>query len=69
MSEYTVYTQQTANGESDAMFARRVPLAMAFVRDQDWERPMRAMDALKSGTAFRSLVKPFTGAEVCDEEQ
>lgn len=41
---------------------------MAFVRDQDWERPMRAEDALKHGTAFRSLVKPFVGAEVCDEK-
>lgn len=37
--------------------------AMAFVRMQDWERPLKAGEALSRGTAFSSLVKPFTGKE------
>ena len=56
-------------GGGDSVFCAEVPLAMAYVRDQRWEKPMRAMDALKNGTAFHSLVKPFLGAEVCDEKQ
>ena len=70
MSEYTAYAPKRACSDAgDNVFARRVPLAMAYVRDQDWERPLRARDALNCGTAFRSLVMPFTGAEVDDEKQ
>ena len=42
---------------------KRVPYAMAFVRMQDWERPLNADEALHRGTAFSSLIKPFTGKE------
>jgi len=65
MSEYTVFDSGARGGVPGG----RVPLAMAYVRDQDWERPLRARDALNCGTAFRSLVMPFTGAEVDDEKQ
>lgn len=64
MNDYTVYTPESARSAA----SDNAPLAMAFVRDQNWERPMSARDALNHGTAFRSLVKPFRGAEVCDEE-
>ncbi len=49
----------------DSVFNRNIPLAMAYVRDQSWEQTMNAYDALKHGTAFSSLVKPFLGEEVC----
>jgi len=39
-------------------------LAMAYVRIQEWEEPRSAMDALKNGTAFRSLTMPFWAMEV-----
>ena len=39
------------------------PYAMAFVRMQDWERPLNAGEALRRGTAFACLIKPFTGKE------
>jgi len=69
MSEYTAYAPKRACSDAgDNVFARRVPLAMAYVRDQDWERPMRAHDALNHGTAFRSLVMPFVGREVRNEQ-
>lgn len=68
MNDYSVFVPKDRCGENDSVFSKSAPLAMAFVRDQDWERPMRAEDALKHGTAFRSLVKPFVGAEVCDEK-
>ena len=68
MNDYSVFMPKDACRENDAVFGKNVPLAMAYVRDQDWEKPMRAMDALKNGTAFGSLVKPFLGAEVCDEK-
>jgi len=39
----------------------RIPYAMAYVRVQTWEKTMCAEEALNSGTAFSSLVMPFTG--------
>lgn len=39
--------------------ARHIPYAMAYVRPQEWEMPLRAQEALARGTAFLSLVKPF----------
>lgn len=62
MNEYRVCAKD------DGVFQTDVPLAMAYVKDQRWETPMCAMDALNHGTAFRRLVKPFRGAEVCDEQ-
>lgn len=67
MNDYSVYMPKDARRDGDGVFSANVPLAMAYVRDQDWEKPMCAMDALKHGTAFRRLVKPFTGREVRDE--
>lgn len=69
MNDYTVFTPKTACGEDDAVFAQNAPLAMAFVRDQKWEKPLDAMNALRYGSAFRSLVKPFWGKGVADDEQ
>lgn len=41
-----------------------VPYAMAYVKVQEWEKPMCAEEALESGTAFGCLVMPFTGKKV-----
>ena len=57
--EYTAAESRRADG----VFCGNVPLAMAYVRDQDWECPLNARDALKNGTAFGSLVMPFKGRE------
>lgn len=48
---------------ADPLF-RQVPYAMAYVRIQECEKIFPAQEALKRGTAFPSLVKPFTGTEV-----
>lgn len=60
------YNTQPREKRPDALdpFARRVPYAMAYVRMQESERPLCAQDALKNGTAFQSLVKPFRVREV-----
>lgn len=63
MNEYTVFTPECARRGGDDVFSADVPLAMAFVRDQKWETPMDAMDALRHGTAFASLAKPFKGVK------
>lgn len=47
----------------ETKYTPAVPYAMAFVRMQDWERPLNPSEALARGTAFSSLVKPFTGKE------
>lgn len=67
MNDYRVYTPADPCAKDDGVFSADVPLAMAYVKDQKWETPMCAADALSHGTAFRRLVKPFLGAEVCDE--
>ena len=54
--------------KTDGVFCGNTPLAMAYVRDQAWECPMNARDALKSGTVFKSLVMPFAGKEGCGDE-
>ncbi|QNU68872.1 spore coat associated protein CotJA [Ruminiclostridium herbifermentans] len=36
-------------------------LAMAYVLNQEWETPYEANEALKRGTLFPSLDKPFLG--------
>ena len=61
------YTAAETRG-SDGVFRAGVPLAMAYVRDQDWEIPLSARDALKNGTAFGSLVMPFKGKGGCGNE-
>lgn len=63
-----MYEYMACAPEADGLLAGNMPLAMAYVKDQSWETPMCAMDALNHGTAFRRLVKPFLGAEVCDEQ-
>lgn len=63
MNDYTAFEPARSCGDNDGAFNRNVPLAMAFVRDQDWERVMNARDALNHGTAFRSLVMPFRGED------
>ena len=63
MKDYSAYESARTCGGGDDVFGRNVPLAMAYVRDQDWEKPMTACDALNSGTAFKSLVMPFRGED------
>ena len=41
-----------------------MPYAMAYVKVQEWEKTLGAAEALESGTAFGSLVMPFTGRKV-----
>ncbi len=63
MKDYAAFEPARSCGESDGVFNQNIPLAMAYVRDQDWERVMTARDALNHGTAFRSLVMPFRGED------
>lgn len=63
MKDYAAFEPARSCGESDGVFNQNIPLAMAYVRDQDWERAMTARDALNHGTAFRSLVMPFRGED------
>ncbi|MCD7883786.1 MAG: spore coat associated protein CotJA [Lachnospiraceae bacterium] len=37
------------------------PLAMSYVPYQSWETPYEPCTALKEGTVFQSLCKPFCG--------
>ena len=61
MKEYAAVDFACACGNTDGVFNKSVPLAMAYVRDQNWEKPLSACDAMNSGTAFFSLVMPFVG--------
>ena len=61
MNDYTAYGSACTCGRDDGVFCGNIPLAMAYVKDQDWEKAMAARDALNHGTAFRSLVMPFRG--------
>ena len=64
MKDYTALESARTCGGSDGVLCRNVPLAMAYVKDQSWETPLTACDALSSGTAFASLVMPFRGEDV-----
>ena len=50
---------QTVPAAPQGVFPARLTLAMAYVPYQCWEEPMTAADALKAGTVFPSLEKPF----------
>ena len=64
MNDYTAFEPaRTCGGKEDGVFCGNVPLAMAYVKDQPWEKVMTARDALNCGTAFRSLVMPFRGED------
>ena len=63
MKDYAAYESAWTCGGGDGVFCRNVLPAMAYVRDQDWEKAMTARDALNYGTAFRSLVMPFRGED------
>ena len=49
-----------ANNKETAKCPNMV-LAMAYVLDQTWETPYEVNEALKRGTLFPSLDKPFLG--------
>lgn len=51
---------QTEPMTPQGTFPAKLSLAMAYIPYQSWEKPMSAADALKAGTVFPSLVKPFT---------
>lgn len=38
-----------------------MPLAMAYVPWQEWEEPISLDEALRCGTIFKGLYKPFLG--------
>ena len=61
MSDFKNY--DNGCGGEYAAECEHVPYAMAFVRVQSWEPVLCAEDALKNGTAFRSLIKPFLAKE------
>lgn len=48
---------------SDSINPDLLSLAMAFVPNQTWETPYNYDVALKRGTVFPSLDKPFLGEE------
>ena len=62
MKDYAAY-EAARNCGGDGVFCRNASLAMAYVRDQDWEKTLSARDALNCGTAFSSLVMPFRGED------
>lgn len=45
----------------DHMTMANAPLAMAYVPFQQWEQPDKLCSALRAGTVFPSLNKPFCG--------
>ena len=66
MTDYTVLRpcEEAGIAIDEVDFSPNAPYAMAYVRMQRWERPLSAAEALRRGTAFRSLVKPFWAMEV-----
>ncbi len=55
------YNQYTDSNERDSSACPKMALAMAYVRQQEWETPYDAFDGLDRGTLFPSLDKPFLG--------
>ena len=45
------------------VFPKEMPIAMAYVPFQKWEKPYDVMTALARATIFPSLDKPFIGEE------
>ena len=65
MNDDTVFRPcREAVSIDEALIPKDAALAMAYVPMQRWERPMSADEALRRGTAFRSLVRPFWAMEV-----
>ena len=64
MIDYNGVRRNDAAIENAPQKREAVPLAMAYVRKQEWETPSSAMESLQNGTAFKSLVKPFWAMEV-----
>jgi hypothetical protein len=69
MEKYNIekYNKETNNNEAnnkDDKERAKCPnmvLAMAYVLNQEWETPYEVNEALKRGTLFPSLDKPFLG--------
>ena len=48
---------------ASAKFPKEMPYAMAYVPFQQWQKPYDSDAALKRGTIFPCLDKPFIGEE------
>lgn len=59
--------QQTPGDDTFCM--REKPLAMAYVPCQAWRELMEPAEALRAGTLFRELDKPFRGRTVTVKKQ
>ncbi len=62
---------QTLPVVPEGTFPPKMTLAMAYVPFQCWEEPLGAREALRAGTVFPSLKKPFLmgkGGRTQDED-
>lgn len=51
-----------------SVFPENMPLAMAYIPFQSWEKPYDTAVALNRGTIFPALDKPFIGERYCLDE-
>lgn len=61
MVSETVMNDSGNNTGNDQMFAKNVPLAMAYVPWQQWGETYSDDEALSKGTLFPQLDLPFIG--------
>ena len=67
--EYTPPTlDESGNGEISAMPLDSLPIAMAYVPMQKWQRLYEPEVALERGTLFSELDLPFIGKAACDND-
>lgn len=67
--EYTPPTlDESGNGEISAMPLDSLPIAMAYVPIQKWQRLYEPDVALERGTLFSELDLPFIGKAACDND-
>ena len=67
--EYTPpMLDESGNGEISAMPLDSLPIAMAYVPIQKWQRLYEPDVALERGTLFSELDLPFIGKAACDND-
>ncbi|MGN0115083.1 MAG: spore coat associated protein CotJA [Acutalibacteraceae bacterium] len=59
---------ESENGDMSAMPLDSLPIAMAYVPMQKWQRLYEPEVALERGTLFSELDLPFIGKAACDDD-
>lgn len=59
---------ESENGDMSAMPLDSLPIAMAYVPMQKWQRLYEPEVALERGTLFSELDLPFIGKAACDND-